>query len=68
MNDLAVRALPQEEFVLDTKRLTLHPLCMHDLPLSIALFSNTDMVKFVCDVFTPEGIEAHLPVEMKRGA
>lgn len=64
----AVVPMAPEALVLKTDRLVLRPLRLDDLDLAIALFSNPDVVKYVCDVSSPEDIRDHLPVEVKRAA
>lgn len=63
-----VTPIPPDDLVLETDRLILRPLTLDDLDLAIALFTNPDVVKYVCDVFTPQEIEEHLPIEVKRAA
>lgn len=64
----SVPPMPPDELVLETDRLVLRPLTLDDLGLAIALFNNPDVVKYVCDVMSPEDIRDHLPVQVKRAA
>jgi len=63
-----VSPMSPEDLVLETDRLILHPLTLDDLDLATALLTNLDVMKYVCDIFTPEDIRDHRPVEVKRAA
>jgi len=60
--------MPPEDLVLRTERLELRPLTLEDEDLTVALFTDPEVVKYVCDVYTPEDIKDHLPVETERAA
>ena len=66
--DRPVPQLPPENLVLRTPRLELRPLTLEDEDLAVALFTDPEVVRYVCDVYTPEAIKDHLPVEVERGA
>jgi len=60
--------LPPEGLVLRTARLELRPLTLEDEDLAVALFTDPEVVRYVCDVYTPEAIKVHRPCEIERGA
>lgn len=66
--DRRVPPLPPEDLVLRTARLELRPLTLEDEDLAVALFTNPEVVKYVCDAYSPDEIRNHLPVEVRRAA
>ena len=62
--------LSQAELVLETPRLILRPLAddAADLALSIRLFTDPEVVRYVCDVFPEEELAEEMPVITRRGA
>lgn len=66
--DRPVPPVPPEDLVLRTERLELRPLTLADEDLAVALFTNPEVVKYVCDVYSPDEIQDHLPIEVRRAA
>ncbi len=64
----ALAPLDDDQLILETDRLVLRPLRVDDTDLAVAMFTDPDVVRYVCDVMTPEAIIAHLPTEARRGA
>lgn len=62
--------LSADELVLETPRLVLRPLVgdAEDLALSIRLFTDPEVVRYVCDTFSEEELTAEMPVITRRGA
>lgn len=62
--------LSRAELVLETPRLILQPLADDDadLALSIRLFTDPEVVRYVCDVFPEEELAEEMPVITRRGA
>jgi ribosomal-protein-alanine N-acetyltransferase len=52
---------------LHTERLLLTPLALTDLDLALALWTDPEVVKYVCDVVTEEEIRQEMPDAIKRG-
>ncbi|MGR3313852.1 GNAT family N-acetyltransferase [Roseovarius indicus] len=62
--------LSRAELVLETPRLILRPLAddAADLALSIRLFTDPEVVRYVCDVFPEEELAEEMPTITRRGA
>jgi RimJ/RimL family protein N-acetyltransferase len=52
---------------LHTERLLLTPLATTDLDLALELWTDAEVVKYVCDVVTEEEIRQEMPDAIKRG-
>ncbi len=52
----------------ETERLVLKPFTCEDLDIALELFTDPDVVRYVCDLKTPEQLESSLPTECLRGA
>jgi len=50
-----------------TKRLRLTPLVEADIDLSIEMFTDPEVVKFVCDVMNEDDIHSEMPKWLTRG-
>ena len=50
-----------------TERLLLTPLAAADLDLAVELWTDPEVVEYVCDVMTKEEIRQELPDATKRG-
>jgi ribosomal-protein-alanine N-acetyltransferase len=50
-----------------TDRLRLTPLVDADIDISIALWSDPEVVKFICDAATEDELRAEMPDSTKRG-
>jgi len=66
----AIVPLSPAELVLETPRLTLRPLAgdADDLALSVRLFTDPEVVRFICDTFSEEELAEEMPVITRRGA
>ena len=60
--------LTDDQLELETDRLILRPLSLADLDLGIKLFTDPEVVKYVCDLSMPEEVEENLKNEVRRGA
>ena len=49
-----------------TERLFLRPLVLDDLDLVLEMFTDPEVVRYVCDLLTPEQIEENLHKEVRR--
>ncbi len=56
------------QLVLETERLVLQPLSMDDTGLAISMFTDPDVVRYVCDLYSPEEIAENLHTQIRRGA
>lgn len=66
---LRASPLPKAHLVLESERLVLKPLDQSDLDLSVAIFTDERVVRFVCDVYTPEATAEHFHAnDTRRGA
>ena len=65
----AIVPLSPAELVLETPRLTLRPLAgdADDLALSVRLFTDPEVVRFICDTFSEEELAEEMPVITRRG-
>ncbi|MCP5085740.1 MAG: GNAT family N-acetyltransferase [Rhodobacteraceae bacterium] len=63
-----MQQLSDADLVLETERLVLKPLTCEDLDIVLELFTDPDVVRYVCDLETPEQLESFLPTECQRGA
>ena len=52
---------------LQTHRLRLTPLVEADIDLSIELWTDPEVVKYICDVATEDELRAEMPGSIKRG-
>ncbi len=52
---------------LHTERLLLTPLALTDLDLALELWTDPEVVKYVCDVVAEEEIRQEMPDTIKRG-
>ena len=52
---------------LHTERLLLTPLAATDLDLAVELWTDPEVVEYVCDVVTEEEIRQEMPDATKRG-
>lgn len=52
---------------LSSERLHLAPLSNSDLDLSLEMFTDPEVVEFVCDLMTEEEIRKEMPTWIKRG-
>ena len=43
---------------LNTERFCLHPLQLDDIDLTMEMFTDPDVLHYICDVLTKEEIEA----------
>lgn len=53
---------------LQSDRLCLTPLSADDIDLALDMFTDPDVVRYVCDLMDEEEIRAGLPDTLKRGA
>lgn len=60
--------LAASALVLETERLRLRPLCSDDLDLGEAIFLDPEVVKYVCELSTPESVPDELETACARGA
>lgn len=60
--------LPKENLVLETDRLILRPLTLEDTDLAISMFTDPEVVRYVCDLGTPDQIAEDMKSQVKRGA
>lgn len=62
--------LSAAEVVLETPRLLLRPLVgdAEDLALSIRLFTDPEVVRYVCDTYSEEELAEEMPIITRRGA
>ena len=63
-----IKKLTAQELELETDRLILRPLQLADIDLGTALFTDPQVVKYVCDLCTQEEIEENFKTETRRGA
>ncbi|MEQ8293566.1 MAG: GNAT family N-acetyltransferase [Roseovarius sp.] len=70
MTSCGIVPLSPAELVLETPRLRLRPLAgdAGDLALSVRLFTDPEVVRYVCDTFTEAELAAEMPVITRRGA
>lgn len=54
--------------MLETERLRLRPLSLEDLDIGHELFLDPDVVKYVCELSTPESLPGELETATARGA
>ena len=57
-----------EQINLESERLLLRPLSLDDTAMATALFTDPDVVRFVCDLSTPDAIAAQIHTNIGRGA
>lgn len=60
--------LGAEQLRLETERLQLRPLSLEDTDMTIAMFTDPDVVRYVCDVSSPDEIAEHMYTSIRRGA
>ena len=54
------------QLTLITERLCLRPLVLDDLDLATEMFTDPEVVRYVCDLLTPEQIAENIHNEIKR--
>lgn len=63
-----ITTLPDDQLVLETDRLELRPLTLHDQDLVERLWGDIRVMKYVTDVIAPEQVAGHMQNGTKRGA
>ncbi len=64
-----VTGLGEDHLVLGTERLIMRPLTLADEELALALYTDPEVVKYVCDVATPENaLKQFQKNDTRRGA
>ena len=56
------------ELELFTERLRLSPLVDDDLDLAVEMYTDPEVVKYVCDAMTEDEVRQEMPDSVKRGA
>ena len=62
------RPLRPDDLILETERLHLRPLALEDADLSIEIFTDPDVMRYVWDVMTPSEVETSMANHILRGA
>ena len=56
------------ELELLTERLRLTPLVDDDFDLAVEMYTDPEVVKYVCDAMTEDEVRQEMPDSVKRGA
>ena len=60
--------MSQSELCLESDRLHYRPINEQDVDIATEIFTDPEVIKYVCDLATPEQVAENMPTDCRRGA
>ena len=63
-----ITPLSNRQLCLESDRLRYRPISARDIDIATEIFTDPEVIKYVCDLATPEQVAENLPTDCRRGA